>query len=82
MNFPYYEIRLKPGRLENGKYKARCSIREHMGDSIIDIQSRWELSSEFDTKEAANITMQLNAKQFLRREYGAEALGRVKISKV
>jgi len=78
MEFPFYEIQLKPRRLESGKYKAGCSIREHTGDSVIDILPRWELNSEFESKEAANRIMKFNAKQFLRREYGPEVLKKVK----
>ena len=84
MDFPYYEIQLKPRRLENGKYKARCSIRLHTGDKVYDtLSTSWEREDpEFDSEDAANIFMIHNAKDHLKREYGLDKkdLERVKIS--
>lgn len=81
MDFPYYEIQLKPRKLGNGKFKARCGIKEHTGDKVRDILASWELEQEgFDTEGAANRVMKFNAVRYLKREYGLTDLDRVKIS--
>lgn len=84
MDFPYYEIRLEPKRLSTGKYKAVCSLSEYTGDKVHVILPKWELERVFDSKDAANRIMRLNAVQYLKREYSLneEDLKRVKISEV
>jgi len=82
MGFPYFKIQLNARELKNGKYRARCSISEHTGDKVHNIQPRWELSEkEFESKSAANRIMKFNAIQWLKREYSLkdEDLRRVRI---
>lgn len=79
MDFPYFEIELKPRLLENGKYKAGCSISEHTGDMVNVILSRWELKDDYVSQEAANKIMRLNALQYLKRENANIDMSKIRI---
>jgi len=80
MGFPYFEINFKTRKLENDKYKARCGISEHTGYSVNDFLSRWELSREYDSEDAANFAMRINATHYLKREIGPEVVDKIKLT--
>ncbi|OGC68600.1 hypothetical protein A2415_01150 [candidate division WWE3 bacterium RIFOXYC1_FULL_39_7] len=80
MKFPYYLVQLNSRKLDNDKFKAGCSVSEHFSDRVHEILPRWELERKtFENIDAANKAMQFNALQYLKREYGADAIERVKI---
>ncbi len=84
MNFPFFEIELRPRRLENGSYKAGCVVSEHTGDTVHVILPKWELKNNiYENEDAANKHMIFNVLRYLKREHGLKDkdLEKVKISK-
>ena len=82
MDFPFFEIQLKPRKAESGEYIAGCIVMEHTGDTVHVLLPRWELKNKkYENDEAANKIMTINALQYLKREYGLKDTSQIKISK-
>lgn len=80
MEFPLFEIEIKPREISDGKFKARCNIMEHRGNETHMIISGWELSKEYESEEVANMHMKFNAIQYLKRERPDLDLNKVEIT--